>query len=281
MTNSERCKRRMSDNSSCAICGHNMETTAHSLRDCPSIRVIWQSVVLVCLEDVFYLVPIDSWLVGNLWNVKDVMFRGVCWEIMFIVLVWKIWTSRNQFIFCNASHSVADIVSSSLAWAKIISKISIVNQTTVHVRWCWPLDGWYKLNTDGGVNQMAGAAVGGRWIRDSMGRWVTGFSRNIGCCLVLMVELWAVYDGLGVSWEADIRRLVVESNSQAVVDLLKSATRRDSITLVDDSKPAISTMAGGRAVCGARCQFCGCCHGQIRQGSTSGHSFISTTSCFG
>ncbi|KAH1057535.1 hypothetical protein J1N35_035600 [Gossypium stocksii] len=95
-----------------------------------------------------------------------------------------------------------------------------------------------------------------------------------------MVELWAVYDELGVSWEADIRRLVMESNSQAVVDLLKSATRRDSINLVDDSKLTISTIAGGRAVCGARCQFCGFCHGQIHQGFTSRHSFISTVPCF-
>ncbi|MBA0697985.1 hypothetical protein Goari_021499 [Gossypium aridum] len=82
--------------------------------------MIWQSVVLVCLEDILYLVPIDSWLARNLQNLKDVMFRGVRGEIMLV------------FKYRGFGHL-----------------------------WCRPLERWFKLNTDGWVNQTTDAAARG------------------------------------------------------------------------------------------------------------------------
>lgn len=85
--------------------GHNTETIAHVLRDCPSVRMIWQSVVLVCLEDILYLVPIDSWLARNLQNLKDDMFRGVREEIM-LVFKYEGFGHLVIIFFCKASHNL-------------------------------------------------------------------------------------------------------------------------------------------------------------------------------
>ncbi|KAK5785132.1 hypothetical protein PVK06_039684 [Gossypium arboreum] len=86
-----------------------------------------------------------------------------------------------------------------------------------------------------------------------MGRWVVGFGRNIGCCLVLSAELCAVYDNLGVAWEAGISRLVEESDCWEAIDLLKSQTNA----------------------------LCDGCHGQGCKRTIPGATFFSTTSCLG
>lgn len=105
--------------------------------------------------------------------------------------------------------------------------------------------------------------VGGGLIRDSMGRWVVGFGRNIGCCLVLSAELWAVYDSLGVAWEAGIERSVEESDFREAIDVLKSQTMQGTIDLVDDIQRLLSRQwqVDVQYVV-ALCQLRDGCHGQ-------------------
>ncbi|KAK8682756.1 hypothetical protein V6N13_055130 [Hibiscus sabdariffa] len=57
--------------------------------------------------------------------------------------------------------------------------------------------------------------------------------RSIGCCSVLVAELWAVQDMLARAWSLDIRRLVLETNCMEVVQLLNcSSTSTVGNTLV-------------------------------------------------
>ncbi|KAE8674260.1 Ras-related protein RABA1f [Hibiscus syriacus] len=54
------------------------------------------------------------------------------------------------------------------------------------------------------------------------GNWLTGYTRNIGCCHVLQAELWAVLDDLQIAWNCGTRNLVVEPDNQETVRMLNT-----------------------------------------------------------
>lgn len=56
--------------------------------------------------------------------------------------------------------------------------------------------------------------------RDSDNRWLFGFSRNIGSTNVLWVELWAIFSVISLAWDRNLRRVIIESNSLVVVNLI-------------------------------------------------------------
>lgn len=82
------------------------------------------------------------------------------------------------------------------------------------VQWDKPAVGWLKLNID------LGLAGGGGVIRDWSGRWIAGFSRNIGIASSLMAELWAIRDGLMLCVERNLDMVEIEMDAKAVVDML-------------------------------------------------------------
>ncbi|KAK8548028.1 hypothetical protein V6N12_060955 [Hibiscus sabdariffa] len=99
--------------------------------------------------------------------------------------------------------------------------------------WSRPPRGWIKANVDASVHSGDGHAAIGGVLRDENGCWILGFRRSIGCCSVLVAELWAVQDMLARAWSLDIRRLVLETNCMEVVQLLNcSSTSTVGNTLV-------------------------------------------------
>lgn len=57
-------------------------------------------------------------------------------------------------------------------------------------------------------------------IRDSDGQWVGGFVHNIGHCTVPKAELWGILGGLSLAWDRGFRKVILESDSQLVVNML-------------------------------------------------------------
>ncbi|KAK9228923.1 hypothetical protein WN944_021880 [Citrus x changshan-huyou] len=80
----------------------------------------------------------------------------------------------------------------------------------------WP---WCKLNTDGSCKNIGEAGAGGV-IRDSFGNWISGFSMNIGESSMIMAELWSLYQGLSLAWNAGIRHLLVEVDNLCVTQMI-------------------------------------------------------------
>ena len=76
-----------------------------------------------------------------------------------------------------------------------------------------PEHGWVTLNTDGSCRGNIKLAGGGGLLRDHTGKWITGFSINLGHCIALVAELWAILRGLRIAWEAGVRKLVLETDS--------------------------------------------------------------------
>ncbi|KAH1122915.1 hypothetical protein J1N35_006075 [Gossypium stocksii] len=136
LTNSERCRRGISDDNSFLICGFHVETPFHAMRDCYIAKSVWNMVV------------------------------------------------PNR-------------VAAGMAWSKVVSLYSTrrglgIDLGREKIRWMPPPAEFYKLNTDGAVEQGTNEATAGGLIRDCRGDWSIGFFRNIGACSVLNSELWAI-----------------------------------------------------------------------------------------
>ena len=78
-----------------------------------------------------------------------------------------------------------------------------------------------KMNQDGASKGNPGHAGGGGTIRDHLGKWITGFSANFGSCTLVKAELLALLKGLQIAKEEGIGRLLIQMDSQIVVNKIK------------------------------------------------------------
>ncbi|GAU31243.1 hypothetical protein TSUD_149290 [Trifolium subterraneum] len=76
------------------------------------------------------------------------------------------------------------------------------------------------LNVDGSSIGNPGISGFGGLIRNSDGAWVHGFVGNIGHSNILHAELLAIYHGLVLAWELDIKDLCCYSDSKTAIKLL-------------------------------------------------------------
>ncbi|KAK8693989.1 hypothetical protein V6N13_071553 [Hibiscus sabdariffa] len=90
---------------------------------------------------------------------------------------------------------------------------------------CWerPPLGWIKVNVDAAISTMDGSVGIGAAFRNSDGCWLFGTARFVGRCLVLLVELWAIHNGLAQAWMRGYRNVEIESDSLEAVRLVNSA----------------------------------------------------------
>jgi ribonuclease HI len=75
------------------------------------------------------------------------------------------------------------------------------------------------LNVDESSSNPGISGFGGL-IRNSDGAWMHGFAGNIEFSNILHVELLAMYHGLTLAWELDIKDLWCYSDSKTVIKLL-------------------------------------------------------------
>ena len=58
-------------------------------------------------------------------------------------------------------------------------------------------------------------------MRDSLGKWITGFEIKCGLCGIERAELWGILTGLRVAWGENYRRVELESDSMSLVDMIR------------------------------------------------------------
>ncbi|KAK5813453.1 hypothetical protein PVK06_028903 [Gossypium arboreum] len=84
------------------------------------------------------------------------------------------------------------------------------NLNQMSTEWECPRVGWFKLNTDGGVDvNFENATVSGL-IRCSNGNWVLGYGWNMGVHLILDAKLQAIIDGMNMAWDIGMCHLIVD-----------------------------------------------------------------------
>ena len=72
---------------------------------------------------------------------------------------------------------------------------------------------------DGSCKNTGDVGAGGV-IRNSVGHWVSSFCMKIGESSMIMAELWGLYQGLTLAWNAGIKRLLVEVDSLCVTQMI-------------------------------------------------------------
>ncbi|KAG8382401.1 hypothetical protein BUALT_Bualt05G0073500 [Buddleja alternifolia] len=89
--------------------------------------------------------------------------------------------------------------------------------------WNSPPKGWVKLNTDGSFWSTTNRATAGGLLRNDMGHWLWGFSRNLGQNSITLAELTGIRDGLNIAWEHRVEKIIIESDSEVAIKLINCA----------------------------------------------------------
>ncbi|XP_015388122.1 uncharacterized protein LOC107178012 [Citrus sinensis] len=155
---------------------------------------------------------------------------------LIVVLCWTIWYSQNLFIFENKREdsqlSIARAEANMDSFKRIkkpFSKILEKQQRNRKQVWNPPPSGWFKINVDAAMNvkdQMAGLGV---IIRNSKGEVVAAAVQK--SCFQLSsthMEAEAVILGIKSAQRAEFSLMIIETDSQEVVDLTLS--KKVSIT---------------------------------------------------
>lgn len=229
LSNTERCKRQMTNSSQCPICNHSDGTVVHAIRDCPKSMGIWKSLVPSTHWGEFFNSDISDWVLNNLQG-KDPFTTSVSlpWQMTFVVACWTIWRERNNVVFNQKNRDPQQIVFGIYHQAHEInnnnlklSKLGLGKVETL-IGWSFPQDEWVKCNVDGACKG-GGAATGcGGVLRDNSGRWLLGFHRGLGMGTVLNAELWGIFLGLQTAWNQGYQKIWLESDSLTSVNLVKN-----------------------------------------------------------
>ncbi|MBA0799698.1 hypothetical protein Gohar_010197 [Gossypium harknessii] len=107
-------RRGIGSDSTCRLCGHDLEELLHVLRDCP-------------------------------------VARDIEWPCHFGMLAWRLWKNRNNFVFQDITWSTEEIIKVSYSWVhldidglvKIEDDFAVVGGLVQHCNGKWIFD-FYK-----------------------------------------------------------------------------------------------------------------------------------------
>ncbi|CAL1404047.1 unnamed protein product [Linum trigynum] len=158
------------------------------------------------------------------------------WAGFFATSVWLLWKNRCTTTFKGLSPSLThSIIAKAKLWyaAWTAPDSELGNQRrqgtriTASIGWTFPPEGWMTLNVDGASCGNPVPAGAGGLIRDSTGRWRAGFVANIGSASAALTEIWALFYGLELAWKEGHRAIIVQSDSQLVIQLVED--RQDPV----------------------------------------------------
>ncbi|KAK4284609.1 hypothetical protein QN277_001415 [Acacia crassicarpa] len=211
----------------CGHCGTEVESLLHILRDCSYARKLWLKLIKPSCYARFFSCSLEDWLLLNLKD-KGVIGDSSYWCIVFGVSIWLLWGWRNSTIFedrfvrpVNPAEKVLHCWR-SFALAPNEGYVGQSSSVASEMQGVWmkPPSDWMKLNVDGAVALSSSRAGCGGLLRDSGGVWYCGFSKELGTCDAFTAEQWAMIEGLTLSWDLGIRKLILESDALDLVQLL-------------------------------------------------------------
>ncbi|CAL1413056.1 unnamed protein product [Linum trigynum] len=228
MTNTERERRKMTENKACNHCTTSEETTEHILRGCSKASSIWRHFHDKLVEN-DNTMDFRNWLNRNL---KE-QGRG----IDFGIVCWSLWKQRNEEVMDGKTFSEAGLISRINAWININKQATSNVQKSLlpmkqsksarEIAWKPPREGWIQVQTDGSVIQPSGRAAAGGLLRDHLGRCLGAFSSNLGACSITRAELRAAVEGLEMAWKLGHRRVELNLDSTTALNIIKNRDQTD------------------------------------------------------
>lgn len=232
MTNVERARRHLTSNTFCGVRAGEQEDMEHLFRRCPKAMGIWNAVLGPTARRILENLSWDEWLQANLKGDASMGLRAE-WPSRFIIRLWWIWRWRNEAIF--EGNDVP--MERKLVWllqkekevetafaARSHSGSPSAHSAVVAVSWNPPENGWMTVNVDGSCSTARALAGCGGALRDHTGDWRGGFIHKVGTCTPEVAEAWGVLHGLQLASHLGVRKLIVESDSQRVINLLRLNT---------------------------------------------------------
>ncbi|XVF26187.1 hypothetical protein REPUB_Repub13aG0277500 [Reevesia pubescens] len=203
----------------CFRCGSSCESIDHALRNCSSSKLIWYSFRNGDLVSDFFSLDVKNWLTSNLTSKE--LYDGIPWYLIFVFAIWLIWSWRNNLlhdsIFLWPINAKQIIIGRGRETWELLGKFSAKLRYEAFISWSKPLTDFVKINVDGSVRGQPRFATTGGVLRDEHGMWISGFTYRIGVACILTAELWAVFQGLLLSWDRGFQKVQMETDSLTVL----------------------------------------------------------------
>ncbi|PNX91672.1 ribonuclease H [Trifolium pratense] len=197
----------------CPRCNILAETILHYLRDCIFVQTIWKSIVFS--KQIFFQGD-DSYT----WLQYGIRCSSM---FLFMAAVWWIWWARNAL--CLDS----ELIPYFLLKMRIVDYALLLKNCHFHQHEVMlpKLVRWNALDGTGMILNVDGSSIGnpvifgfGGLICNADGAWVHGFFGNLGVTNILHAELMAIYKGLLLVWEMNIKELWCYSDSVTAIKLI-------------------------------------------------------------
>ncbi|CAN1343203.1 Putative ribonuclease H protein At1g65750 [Linum perenne] len=229
ITNEERRRRHLSPDAICPECQDPCESMDHILRRCNVAREVWKELLPLAISRNLEDVKFADWWTAGIANKSH--------NLLFGVTSWLLWLRRNRLVFHNERLSVIEMCGQVKFWTHLYSSSwkalqlsreapGLARQAQL-IGWRPAEEGWFSLNSEGSLVHNPNSAAAGGIIRDSDGRFVGAYAANLGVCSIMRAEIRGIVEGMKWAWNKGIRKLRIQSDSKAAVDMLSN--RRVSV----------------------------------------------------
>lgn len=155
-------KRKVMIEEVCVVCGGQVESTEHVLRDCTVAKAVWFR-GLGLRVDGGHGVCLMNWL-------ANLQFQGSATGFdLCLMLIWLLWKNRNEILWNIAMLPPLEIVLRTEGWMHEFHKWhkSMVRMANWEIqKWMRLVEGWVKCNFDGAWNQRSNRGGYGVVIRN-------------------------------------------------------------------------------------------------------------------
>lgn len=191
-----------------------------------------QSWGVLLILSLFYNQPLKTWITTNLQhNAKD---DYQIWGTLYCVAIWWIWKWHNSIVF-GRNQDIPQDIGGFIHVRYNEARRGIERHASTHLKplqpkmreelgvvWRHPPMDWYALNSDGGAKGVPGPAGGGVILRDHYGGFISALSLHFGHCNAFKAEVMALTKGLELARELQIKKLLVQLDNLACVQLLQN-----------------------------------------------------------
>lgn len=222
-TKANLCKRKVTQENMCPICGLEEETSFHIFWDCPSARDIWGA-TLKKFQKSYLRGPTFLHVVEEMCQTCDKKELS-----LFVGLARRIWFRRNDVLhgapFTHPDILVQQAVTAMTAYAEANVKVQSAHVHNVEPlpKWIFLQQGWVKLNWDAALCPNRGTVGMGAVIRNWQGRVlaVRCLSHD-GFLEPMAAEAWARGQALQFGKEMGFTHLILEGDARAIVEAVNS-----------------------------------------------------------
>lgn len=202
LTKSLLIKKGLGMENSCSIRASAEEMPIHLFRDCSTVKNIWLALIPPQVHNSFFSLLFDQWVSLNC-QFMDYSWEGMSWSALFFVFYWCLWKKRNDKLFNgkNLTLNVQFIRKQVHFIARAYHKLVPGKPLRREVLICWefPPTNWIKLNSNWASKGEARLASCGGVLRNHMGKWLRGYTANLGAASVVEDEIWGLYYGLYIA----------------------------------------------------------------------------------